>query len=131
MELQAFIEILYKAGWTSPCDAQHEHIQKVWEDLHAKLKEAEEKAAKYLKAYDEATEKLIKADSEIVRLCSIEGAKLSQYRELMETLSVDMHHPSKRPCDTCREATKLFEKPYGCYAYQAKTIPIPEEVENG
>lgn len=33
MTLQGFIDKLYKAGWSSPCDAQHIKIKEIWEEL--------------------------------------------------------------------------------------------------
>ena len=49
MELKDFIDALYKAGWDSPCDAQHLNVEKVWREMfpamakmHDKMVELEE-----------------------------------------------------------------------------------------
>lgn len=36
MTLEEFIEKLYAAGWTAPCDAQHKNIVAIWEELKQK-----------------------------------------------------------------------------------------------
>lgn len=48
MQLDKFIEALYDAGWDSPHDAQHSHIEKLWRDMfpavaeiHDELSEAQ------------------------------------------------------------------------------------------
>ncbi len=37
-----------------------------------------------------------------------------------ETIGVDGHQWSDRPCQTCLAVTSLIGRPFGCYWYQAK-----------
>lgn len=39
---------------------------------------------------------------------------------VVETIGVDGHGWSDRPCQTCLAITGLIGRPYGCYWYQAK-----------
>ncbi|KKK93486.1 hypothetical protein LCGC14_2692380 [marine sediment metagenome] len=39
---------------------------------------------------------------------------------VVETIGVDGHTWSDRPCQTCLAITGLIGRPYGCYWYQAK-----------
>ncbi len=37
---------------------------------------------------------------------------------VIETIGVDGHQWSDRPCQTCQAVSSLIGKPYGCYWYQ-------------
>ena len=39
---------------------------------------------------------------------------------VVETIGIDGHQWSDRPCSTCRAITGLIGRPYGCYWYQDK-----------
>lgn len=39
---------------------------------------------------------------------------------VVETIGIDGHMWSDRPCQTCLAITGLIGRPYGCYWYQAK-----------
>lgn len=45
MKKQEFIDALYEAGWSSPCDAQHENIGKLWRKMHPELAKMEDEMA--------------------------------------------------------------------------------------
>jgi hypothetical protein len=44
--------------------------------------------------------------------------KFSLLADAMRVLSIDMHIPSLRPCNTCKTITDLIGFDFGCYAYQ-------------
>ena len=39
---------------------------------------------------------------------------------VVETIGIDGHQWSDRPCPTCRAITGFIGRPFGCYWYQAK-----------
>ncbi len=39
---------------------------------------------------------------------------------VVETIGIDGHQWSDRPCSTCRAVSGLIGRPFGCYWYQAK-----------
>ncbi len=39
---------------------------------------------------------------------------------VVETIGIDGHQWSDRPCQTCRAVSGLIGRPFGCYWYQAK-----------
>lgn len=39
---------------------------------------------------------------------------------VVETIGIDGHSWSDRPCQTCGAISRLIGRPYGCYWYQAK-----------
>ena len=41
---------------------------------------------------------------------------------VVETIGVDGHQWSDRPCQTCKAVSGLIGRPFGCYWYQAKKI---------
>lgn len=46
MRFQEFIDELYKAGWKSPCDAQHHNIEKLWRKLFPVIAQLEDELDK-------------------------------------------------------------------------------------
>jgi len=47
-------------------------------------------------------------------------AENAELKAAIMEMSIDMHHPSMRPCGTCRKITELVGEPFGCYAWQAR-----------
>ena len=39
---------------------------------------------------------------------------------VVETIGIDGHGWSDRPCQTCKAVSGLIGRPFGCYWYQAK-----------
>lgn len=45
---------------------------------------------------------------------------------VVETIGIDGHAWSDRPCQTCLAVSGLIGRPYGCYWYQAKKKEIKQ-----
>ena len=41
---------------------------------------------------------------------------------VVETIGIDGHQWSDRPCQTCKAVSGLINRPFGCYWYQAKRL---------
>lgn len=57
-------------------------------------------------------------DSLLAALDRREGE--GELRDALQQVSGDMHNTSRRPCATCRAATKALGAPFGCYAFQER-----------
>lgn len=70
MEFDNFVDLLYNAGWQATHDAQHSHIQAVWELLFPVI-------AKLEKENKEVLDNIVKLQDENIRLQN----DISEYAE--------------------------------------------------
>jgi hypothetical protein len=74
--------------------------------IHCCLKQHEEDAMR--KQLDEVAERAMKGAVNIIM------------EAVVETIGVDGHSWSDRPCQTCLAVSALIGRPYGCYWYQER-----------
>lgn len=71
----------------------------------------------------ERLDSIEKSMAKIVEQLDAANPTIEALRAVLNMWSNDMHHPSTRPCETCEAATKVMNKPMGCYAYAKSIAP--------
>ena len=66
-------------------------------------------------------------DAELKQLVRVEVDMIMDI--VVETIGIDGHTWSSRPCQTCLAITGLIGRPYGCYWYQAKKAKSKSEIK--